>query len=87
MIHPDVVGYLVYEAFDIDTDSGGARGVVAQMDAQVVSPLARYINKHPGVKHVGVLVKGEMAYRNKNIHGSDAYIEVGTIDPKKARRT
>lgn len=86
MIHPDVVGYLVYESFDIDTTSGGARGLVARMDSEVVSPLARYVNKHPDVKNVGIHIKGEMAYRNKNIRQSDAYVEVGTIDRKRARR-
>lgn len=85
-IHQDVIAYLVYESFDVDTDSGGARGVVAQMDTEVVSPIARYINTHPGVRHIGVHVKGEMAYRNKDILQSDAHIEVGTVDEKRARR-
>lgn len=87
MIHPDVVGYLVYESYDLDTNSGGARGLVARMDTEVVSPLARYINKYPDVKAIGIHVKGEMAYRNKNIRQSNTYIEVGTIDHKRARRS
>lgn len=86
MIHPDVVGYLVYESYDLDTNSGGARGLVARMDTEVTSPLSRYINKYPDVKYIGVHVKGEMAYRNKNLRESDAHIEVGTIDHKRARR-
>ena len=86
LIHKDVVTYLVHENHDIDTDSGGARGLVARMDAEVISPLARYINKYPDVKHVGIHVKGEMAVKNKNIRKSDAYIEVGTVDKKRARR-
>jgi len=85
-IHPDVVDFLVYESFDIDTDSGGARGLVASMDVNVVSPLARYINQHENVKHVGILVVGRMRYRNEHILKSEAHIEVGTIDPKRVRR-
>lgn len=86
MIHPDVVGYLVYESFDIDTNSGGARGLVARMDTEVVSPLSRYINKHADAKHIGVHVKGKMAYRHKDMRESAAHIEVGTVDQKRARR-
>lgn len=87
LIQPDVVTYLVYEDNDIDTNTGGARGLVARMDTEVVSPLSRYINKHPDAKSIGVHVKGEMACRNKNIRQSDAHIEVGTVDSKRARRT
>jgi ATP-dependent Clp protease ATP-binding subunit ClpA len=86
MIQPDVVTYLVYEDNDIDTNTGGARGLVARMDTEIVSPLSRYINKHPDVKSIGIHVNGEMACRNKNIRKSDAHIEVGTVDAKRARR-
>lgn len=86
MLHPDVVKYLVYENVDVDTDSGGARGLVARMDSEVVSPLSRYINKYPETKHLGVLVKGRMAHQHKDVLKSEAKIEVGTIDTKKSRR-
>lgn len=86
LIHPDVVEYLVFENNDIDTNTGGARGLVARMDTEVVSPLSRYINKYPDAKHIGVHVKGEMACRNKNIRKSNAHIEVGTVDAKRIRR-
>lgn len=85
-IHADVVGYLVYESYDLDTNSGGARGLIARMDSEVVAPLARYINKYPDARHVGIYVKGKMAYRHKDMRESEAHIEVGTIDQKRARR-
>lgn len=85
-IHPDVIDYLVYEGFDLDTSSGGARGLVAQMDTEVTSPLARYLNTHPDVRHVGIQVKGRMSHRHKDMRESEARIEVGTIDSKRARR-
>lgn len=85
-VHPDVVGYLVYEVFDKDTDSGGARGLVAQLDTEVTSNLSRYINTHPNVKSIGISVEGDMAYRNTNIRESAASILVGTINEKVARR-
>lgn len=87
LIHPDVVVYLVHENHDIDTNSGGARGLVARMDTEVVSPLSRYVNKHPDAKHIGIHVNGKMACRNKNIRKSEAHIEVGTVDAKRARRS
>lgn len=86
MIEPKVVQYLVFEDNDIDTNTGGARGLVARMDTEVVSPLSRYINKHPDAKHVGIHVKGTMTHEDKSIRKSDAHIEVGTIDKKRSRR-
>lgn len=77
-IHADVVDFLVFESHDVDTDSGGARGLVARMDAEVVSPVARYINTHKGVRDVGVLVEGRMAHRYKDMRESEARIKVGT---------
>lgn len=77
-IHEDVVDYLVFENHDVDTDSGGARGLVARMDAEVVSPVARYINTHKHVRDIGVLVEGRMAHRHKDMRESEARIKVGT---------
>ena len=86
LVDKDVVDYLVLEIFDIDTDSGGARGVIAGMDAHVVSPIARYINNFPGVDEIGVRVSGKMRHRHKDILESEAKIVIGTINTKRARR-
>lgn len=86
MIHPDVVGYLVYEKHEVDTNSGGARGLMARMDTEVVSPISRYINKYPDARSIGVHVAGKMAYKHKGMRDSQAHVEVGTIDEKRARR-
>ena len=86
LVDKDVVDYLVLEIFDIDTDSGGARGVIAGMDAHVVSPIARYINNFPGVDEIGVRVSGKMRHRHKDILESEAKIVIGTINAKRARR-
>lgn len=85
-LHPDVVKYLVYENTDVDTDSGGARGMVARMDAEVVSPLARYINKFPG-SNVGIFVDGRMQYQHADMLESEAKIVVGRFDEKQSRRS
>lgn len=86
MLHQDVVKYLVYENVDVDTDSGGARGLVARMDSHVVSPLARYINKYPEKKRIGILVDGKMAFQHADMLQSEASILVGTMDNQKVRR-
>ncbi|MCR6108742.1 ATP-dependent Clp protease ATP-binding subunit [Salipaludibacillus agaradhaerens] len=87
MLELNVLTYLVHENNDIDTNTGGARGLVARMDTEVISPVSRYINSHPNAKHIGVHVKGEMMCKNKNIRKSEARIEVGTVDKKRARRS
>ncbi|WP_225229432.1 AAA family ATPase [Paenibacillus gallinarum] len=86
LIEDKVVIYLVHDLFDIDTNSGGARGLVSLMETHVVAPLSRYINNHPDTKHMGVYVKGKMAYENKEMLKSSASIEIGSIDKKKMRR-
>lgn len=86
LIQPEVVMYLVYENNDIDTNTGGARGLVARMDTEVISPLSRYINKHPDAKHIGIHVQGKMAFQHKDMRESEAHIEVGTVNVKRARR-
>lgn len=85
-VHPDVKDYLVHETGESETDSGGARGLVARVDSEIVAPLARYINKHKDTKHMVVYVKGDMAYRDQSILKSDAHVVVASFDPKKARR-
>lgn len=86
LIDEKVVTFLVHDLFDIDTNSGGARGLVSLMETNLVAPLSRYINTHPDTKHMGVRVKGEMAFGNKDKLKSSAVIEIGFIDPKKLRR-
>lgn len=86
IIHADIVDYLVYESFDVATDSGGARGLISQLDTEVVSPLARYLNQHPSARYIGVYVEGKMQHRNKEMIKSKAFVKIGTINNKKARR-
>lgn len=85
-INQDVVTYLVHDKFDIDTNSGGARGLVSLMDTHVVAEISRFINSYPDAKHIGVLVAGEMAHGDKSKLKSTASIKVGKIDSKQVRR-
>lgn len=75
----DVINYLVYEIFDMETDSGGARGLMAGLDAQVVSPLARYINNHPDEKNLGIIIRGKMRHYNTDMRVSQANVVIGKV--------
>ena len=80
----DVFDYLVYEVFDEDTDSGGARGLVSNLDKYLIAPLAAYINQFPHAKQIAVYVEGEMAHVNKGQIKRTAKIKVATKkQPKK----
>lgn len=74
--------YLVDEGLDESTDSGGARGLITRLSVEVTSAVSRYINTHPEVRQIGVIVDGEMAHKNKNQLKSKAKIQVGTMSVK-----
>lgn len=78
VVEKTVPEYLVYEGLDESTDAGGARGLVKRLNLEVTGEVARYINTHPHVKKIGVVVEGQMAYKNKSLLKSKARIKVGT---------
>lgn len=75
-ISNDVIDYLVLDKLDTESDAGGARAVVSKLTEEVITPVAMYINEHPDVKIIGVAVEGEMAYKDKTMLESKAYIKV-----------
>ena len=64
---------------DTQASSGGARIVMSKLEEEVTTAVARFINLHPDIMRVGVVVKGAMASDDKNRLESEAYIEVGPI--------
>lgn len=76
-----VIRYLVEDSLDTDSDSGGARAVMAKLESEVVVPVAAFINANPGVKGIRVAVEGELVRDNKNIRESDAHIVVSEFIP------
>lgn len=88
ILEPETVKrYLVVERFDNDTNSGGARGLVAQFDVEIVAPLSRYINDHKShLKDIGLKVNGEMACDNRSLLKSNASIDIGTIKMDAIKR-
>lgn len=75
-IDEKVIRFLVKDNLDTQSKSGGARIVVSKLEETVVTEIARYINSHPDVEYIKVVVKGELAIDNKDMRESTAYINV-----------
>lgn len=71
-----VVQYLVEDNLDTDSDSGGARTVVAKLESEVTTKIAKFVNENPGVYNIRVVVEGKLASEDENKLVSDAYINV-----------
>lgn len=82
-ISPDVIDYLVKDNLDIDADAGGARAVMAKLESEVTTALARYINAHPDVRDIKVRIGGEMAFKNVGMLKSKAYVVVSEGVPQR----
>lgn len=75
-IKRSVVDYIVKDNLDTDAESGGARAVIAKLESEVTTAVARYINTHPDDDQIVVDVEGQMAFQSKTKLESDAYIVV-----------
>ena len=71
-----VAPYLVKDTTSRDSDSGGAREAINKFNDEVVTEVARFINKYPEEKHINVRIVGRTAYENKDVLNSEAYVEV-----------
>lgn len=71
-----VIKYLVEEHGDTDSDAGGARAVIGRLESDVVTEIARFINKYPAIKRIVVTAEGNFASENKYQLESEAYIAV-----------
>lgn len=75
-IDKKVLDYLVEDCLTTDSDAGGARAVITKLDSEVTCAVAAFINASPEYKKVGVRIKGEMAFENKDRLQSNAEVEV-----------
>ena len=71
-----MVNYLVLDNLDTSSKSGGARIVLTKLEQEVTMKLAAFINANPGYRVVTVVVKGNMAWDNKELLHSEAWVEV-----------
>ena len=76
-VHENVIAYLVYDKLDTDSDSGGARIVVSNLEKEVTVPLAKYINENPTARDIYISIGGDMAVDNKLQLESSAYVYIG----------
>lgn len=76
-VHENVIAYLVYDKLDTDSDAGGARIVVSNLEKEVTVPLAKYINENPTARDIYISIGGDMAVDNKLQLESSAYVYIG----------
>lgn len=76
-IHKSVVPYLIKEHGDDRISGGGGRSVKRRIDTDIANEVARYMNLHRDVKHIGISVEGASRHEDKNRLVSEAYIKVG----------
>ena len=74
----DTLKFLIEELYDVDTNSGGARGVKRRTETHVISAVSRYINIHKHVKSVGVRIIGDMSVDDESLLKGNASVQVFT---------
>lgn len=75
-----VLDYIVKDNLSVDADSGGARAVMAKLDSEVISEVARFLNTNPGCYQARIDVEGVMASEDKNRRVSKAKVVVKPYD-------
>ncbi|ETA74571.1 AAA family ATPase [Ligilactobacillus equi] len=74
-----VLEYLVYENSGNDTNRSNGRSIKRQIDAEIASEIAIFIDNNPTTKRVAVGVKGRLVYNDTTHAISTAEIEVGPL--------
>ena len=72
--------YVVEDQNSTESNEGGARVLLATIDADVIAAISRHINLNHGAKVIEVDVGGNMAAGDKTRPESSAYITVKTIE-------
>lgn len=78
-VKKEVIDYICRDRLTTEADEGGARAAIAKMEAEVFTVVARHINKYPEQKTILVDVAGDMAWSNKSMLESTAYICVKNV--------
>ena len=71
-----VVTYLVEDSLTNDSDAGGARAVMAKLEGEVTTGIARFINIHPEIRNIHVEIDGVLASEDKSRLTSDACVKI-----------
>ncbi len=75
-----LIGFLVDDRVDTDTNAGGARAAIGLLTAEVAVPVATFLNAHPGVSKVRVWVDGTLRSEDKHLLDSSAVVRVSSGD-------
>lgn len=78
-IKAEVVEYICRDRISTDSDAGGARAAISKMESEVFTAVARHINAHPDDIALLVDVAGQIAWKDKYVLDSEAYIVVKPI--------
>lgn len=78
-IKAEVVEYICRDRISTDSDAGGARAAISKMESEVFTAVARHINAHPDDVALLVDVAGQIAWKDKYVLDSEAYIVVKPI--------
>ena len=72
----NVINLIVDEETSSDTDAGGGRDVVRQINAKITTPVAKFVVFHPQYKQVSVNVKGQFKADNVHLLHGRLHVEV-----------
>ncbi len=74
-----LIRYIIKDKYNIDTNSGGARGLTTVLEREVTTPISRFINSHPDESKIYLAVEGNLATDNKKQLKSQAFTVVKPV--------
>lgn len=74
-----LIRYIIKDKYNIDTNSGGARGLTTVLEREVTTPISRFINSHPDESKIYLAVEGDLATDNKKQLKSQAFTIVKPV--------
>lgn len=75
-----VIDYITNDKNSGDSDSGGARQVLRNLDTEVVSVLSKFINENVSARRARIEIDGNLVSENKSLLESDARVVVKKIN-------
>lgn len=81
--HKNVIQHLVDEKYDENTRGGGGRGMKRNVENDIITKVARFINEYPEIKKIAIKSEGEKRSEDKFRLESKSVIVVGAYETKK----
>lgn len=80
--HKNVIQHLVDEKYDENTRGGGGRGMKRNVENEIITKVAKFINENPEIKALGIASEGEKRSDDKYRLESKSKIIVGQFEPR-----